>query len=107
MSTEKVSRQEIVVDGDALVSTIKELLREADVKGIIHEGNIRRVIIQDEEGKTLIEVPLTWGVIGAIAAPALAAIGAIGALAGKVTIVVEKREEEEVPGPDVEQGPDL
>jgi len=55
------SRQQIVVDGDALVSTIKDLFREADVKGIVHEGNIRRVIIKDEEGKTLIELSLAWG----------------------------------------------
>ena len=100
MSTDRVSHQEIVVDGEALISTIKELFREADVKGILHEGNIRRMFIKDEEGKTLVELPLTWGVIGAIAAPTLAALGAIGALTGKLTIVVEEREEAQSSGAD-------
>ena len=65
----------------------------AKVKELVHEGNIRRIIIKNEEGKTLIEVPLTMGVIGAVLLPVLAAIGAIAALVTDCTIVVEKVEE--------------
>jgi len=59
----------------------------------VHEGNIRRIIIKNEEGKTLIEVPLTLGVVGAALLPVWAAIGAIAALVADCTIVVEKEEE--------------
>ncbi len=84
MSEEKVRIEEHRVSGDDLVAKIKELVRE---------GNIRRIIIKNEEGKTLIEVPLTLGVIGAVLLPVLAAIGAIAALVADCTIVVEKVEE--------------
>jgi len=84
MNEEKVRTEEIHVDGDTLVSKIKEL---------VHQGNIRRVAIKNEEGKILVELPLTLGVVGAILAPQLAAIGAIAALVAKCTIVVERVEE--------------
>ena len=84
MTEEKVRTEEHSISGDDLVAKIKEL---------VNEGNIRRVIIKNEEGKTLIEIPLTIGVIGAILLPVWAAIGAIAALAAKFTIVVEKIEE--------------
>ena len=61
MSEEKVRTEEFQVSGDMLVAKIKEL---------VHEGNIRRVIIKDEQGKTLIDIPLTLGVVGALAASA-------------------------------------
>jgi len=80
---EKVRTEEFQVRGDMLITKIKELL---------HEGNIRRVVIKNEEGRTLIDIPLTVGVVGAILAPQLAAIGAIAALVTKGTIVVEKVE---------------
>ena len=83
MSEEKVYKEEYRVSGDAMVARIKEL---------IHEGNVRRIILKNEEGRTLIEIPLTLGVVGAILAPAWAAIGAIAALATNLTIVVEKVE---------------
>ena len=76
--------EEFRVDGEQLVAKLKELL---------HEGNIRRVIIKDKEGRTLIEVPLTIGVVGAILIPVWAAIGAIAALVTEATIVVEKVDE--------------
>ena len=60
---------------------------------LVHEGNVRRVIIKDEEGQTLIEAPLTLGVVGAVLLPVWAAIGAIAALVADCTIVVEKVEE--------------
>jgi len=84
MSEEKVRIEEHKVSGDDLVAKVKEL---------VHEGNIRRIIIKNEEGKTLIEVPLTLGVVGAVLLPILAAIGAIAALVADCTIVVEKVEE--------------
>lgn len=73
--------QEFKVTGDAVVGKLKELL---------HEGNVRRVIIKNDEGKTLIEIPLTLGVAGALLLPVWAAIGAIAALAANLTIVIEK-----------------
>jgi len=81
MSEEKFRTEEFKFDGDKLVARIKELL---------HEGNIRRIIIKNEEGKTIIDIPLTVGVVGALLAPQLAAIGAIAALVTHGTIVVEK-----------------
>jgi len=61
------------------------------VKEIIHEGNVRRIILKNTDGQIIAEFPLTAGVIGALIAPALAAIGAIVALASDLTIVVERR----------------
>jgi uncharacterized membrane protein YvbJ len=63
------------------------------VKELIHEGNVRRIIIKNEEGKTLIEIPVTIGIIGFVLAPWLAAIGAIAAIATKCTIVVQRQGE--------------
>lgn len=86
--SEKPGRvEEFVVSGDAVIAKIKELL---------HEGGVRRLSLQTEEGRTLIEVPLTWGLAGAVAgtlfAPVWAAIGAIAALVVKLKIVVERVE---------------
>ena len=83
MSEEKFRTEEFRVDGE-------ELLRK--IKNLINEGNIRRVIIKDKDGKIVFEIPLTFGVVGALIAPQLAAIGAIAALLGEATVVVEKRE---------------
>jgi len=73
--------EEFKIDG-------KDLL--AKVKQIIAEGNVRRISIRNKEGKTLIEVPLTVGVVGIVLAPTLAAIGAIAALVTECTLVVER-----------------
>ena len=81
MSDEKVFTEEFQVDGDELLSKIKEL---------VHAGNIRRIIIRNEKGKTLIDIPLTIGVVGVLMAPQLAAVGAIAALLSKGSIVVER-----------------
>ena len=70
------------VSSDDLVQKVKEL---------IHEGNVTRIIIKNEEGRTLLEIPVTIGVIGVVLVPWLAAIGAIAALATKCTIVVQRR----------------
>ena len=81
MSDEKVFTEEFQVDGDELLSKIKEL---------VHAGNIRRIIIRNEKGKTLIDIPLTIGVVGVLLAPQLAAVGAIAAVLSKGSIVVER-----------------
>ena len=86
MSEERVRTEEFQVSGDALVAKIKEL---------VHEGNIRHVAIKNEDGRTLIDIPLTLGVVGTLLAPQLAAIGAIAALVTRCTIAVEKVEEQE------------
>jgi hypothetical protein len=87
--------QEFTIDGDEVVAKVKEL---------IHEGNIRRITIKNEEGRTMLEVPLTIGLIGAALLPVFAAIGAAAALATRCTIVVE-RETESEPAEDVEGDP--
>jgi hypothetical protein len=84
MTTNDVRREEIHVNGEELVAKIKEVL---------HEGNVRRIIIRNDEGRTLIEIPLTVGLVGAVLLPVWAAIGAIAALVTDCTIVVERREE--------------
>ncbi len=61
------------------------------VKDLIHEGNVTKIIIKNEENKTLLEIPVTIGVIGVVLVPWLAAIGAIAALATRCTIVVQRR----------------
>jgi hypothetical protein len=69
------------IKGEDLVKKVKEL---------IHEGNVRRIIVKNKEGKTLIEFPLTVGVVGALMLPALAAVGAVAALVTECSIVVER-----------------
>jgi hypothetical protein len=81
MSEERVQVDEYQVSGDDLLHKIKEL---------VHEGNIRRIIIKNEQGEKLIEIPLTLGVVGIVLLPVWAAIGAIAALVADCTIVVEK-----------------
>lgn len=76
--------EEFKVSGEQLLGKVKELIRE---------GNVRRIIIKDKEGKTLVEVPLTLGVVGAVFAPVLAAVGAIAALVTECTIVVVRSDE--------------
>ena len=77
------NQEEFRVDGDELVKKVKQL---------IAEGNVRRIIIKDKDGKTLIEVPLTIGVVGMVLAPVLAAIGAIAALVTECSIIVERKD---------------
>jgi hypothetical protein len=83
VTEEKTRTEEFSVSGDMLLSKVKEL---------VHGGNVRRVVIKNEEGKPLVDIPLTWGVVGAIVAPQLAAVGAIAAFVTHCTIVVEKVE---------------
>jgi len=79
----KVLTEEFSVSSDDLVKKVKDIL---------HEGNVNRIIVRDEQGKLLLEVPAAAGLIGAILAPWLAALGAIAALVSECTISVERRE---------------
>ena len=60
------------------------------VKSLIHEGNVRRIVVKDEHGKQLLEIPVTVGVVGVLLAPWLAALGVVAALATKCTLLVER-----------------
>ncbi len=71
----------------------EELLKK--VREIVHEGNIRRIIIKDDKGNPYIELPLTLGVAAAVLAPAWAAIGALAAMASNFTVEVVKNEEKD------------
>jgi len=86
--------EEFSINGEELVGKIK---------GLIHQGNIRRISIKNEKGETLMEIPLTIGAVGALLLPTLAAVGAIAALVAKCTIVVEKRETTDTPEQKQEQ----
>ena len=77
-----MATEEFKIDGEQLLAKVKELIRA---------GNIRRITIKNEKGDSLIEIPLTVGVIGAVLLPVLAAVGAIAALVTKCSIIVEKK----------------
>ena len=79
----KVTTEEYSVSSDNLIERVKELL---------HEGNVTRIIVENEKGDVLLEIPATVGVIGIVLVPWVAALGAIAALATNCKIVVEKRE---------------
>ena len=83
MTKERTRTEEFRVEGEKLIGKVKE---------VIHEGNIRRIIIKDKEGKTVLEIPMTFGVVGVLIAPQLAAIGAIAALLTEATVVIEKED---------------
>jgi len=85
MTEEKTRTEEFEFSGEELIAQIKEL---------IHKGNIRRIILKSDEGRVLVDIPLTVGILGTLVAPQLAALGAIAALVTKGTIVVEKIEED-------------
>lgn len=74
-------KQRLSVKGEELLGKVREL---------IHQGNIRRITVSDAQDRTIFEIPLTAGVIGAIIAPALVAIGAIAALAKDYTLEIER-----------------
>ena len=73
--------EEHQIKSEDLVSRVKQLIKE---------GNARRIIVKGEDGRSLIEIPLTAGVVGAFLLPAFVALGAIAALAAHYTIVVER-----------------
>lgn len=81
--------EEFRVSSEAVVGKIKEL---------VHEGNVRRITIKKEDGRTLLEIPLTLGVIGTALLPVFAAVGAMAALVANLTIAVERVESTESEG---------
>ncbi len=76
-----MSQEEFKVKGDEIVAKVKELVRE---------GNIRRITIKNAEGHPVLEIPLTFGVVGALLAPTLAAVGAVAALVTDCTISIDR-----------------
>ncbi len=84
MTDNKSRYEEFKLNGGELVDKVKEL---------IHQGNIRRITIKNEKGESLMEIPLTLGIVGAALLPVLAALGAMAALISRMTIIVEKCEE--------------
>jgi len=80
---DKSGWDEFQVKGEELIAKVKELIRE---------GNVRRIVIDNEEGKTLIEIPLTIGVVGALFLPVFAAVGAIAAMVTNCTIRVQRKD---------------
>ena len=84
MTDKRARVEEFEVTGEKVVETVRELVRQ---------GNIRRITIKDSDGRSLIEVPLTLGVVGAMILPVWAALGALAALVTKCTIVVERVDE--------------
>lgn len=79
--TTETKEESFNVNGEDLLKKVKEIIRE---------GNVRKITIKDKNGKELIVLPLSIGVVGAVFAPALAAVGAIAALIAECTITVEK-----------------
>ena len=76
-------RSEMRVAGEDLLKKVKQL---------VHEGNVRRIIIKDDQGKVYLELPMSVGVVGALLLPVWAAIGALAAMAANFTLEVVRRE---------------
>jgi len=85
MPDEKTRTEVFSISGEELVSTIKKL---------VHQGNIRRISIENKDGKALLEIPLTLGVVGALLLPTLAALGALAAIITECKLVVERMDDE-------------
>ena len=83
MGDEKIRIEEFHLRGEDVLNKLKVL---------VHEGNIRRITLKNDEGKTLLEIPMTVGVVGAVLLPVWAAIGAAAAVVAKLTIVAERVE---------------
>jgi len=82
MTDDKVHTETVEVEGDHLLAKIKE---------VVHEGNVRRITIKNTEGKRLLEIPLTLGVVGVVLLPVYAAVGALAAVTTKCTIEIERK----------------
>ena len=100
METFRVSYEEIKVRGKDMVEKMR---------GLVHESNVRRIILKDDKGNTFMEIPLSVATVGVVFMPLLAALGAIAALVADFTIVLERVEEvkpaEEKPAPTPEDSP--
>ncbi|MEV5408797.1 DUF4342 domain-containing protein [Thermopolyspora sp. NPDC052614] len=84
-----ITKEEIRVRGAELGDLIRR---------VIHEGNVRRVIIRDARGRTVLEIPVTLGVVAFVTAPMLTAVGTLAALAIEWTIVIERDEQRDATG---------
>jgi hypothetical protein len=91
MPSFKVYYEEFKIRGKDLVEKVREL---------VHESNVRRIIIKDEKGNTFMEIPLSVATLGAMFMPLFAALGAIAALVADFTIVLERVEEEKPAAPE-------
>ncbi len=91
-----MSLEEHKVSGERLVERVKELVKE---------GNARRIIVKNAEGHTLLEIPLTMGVVGAFFLPIWVALGSIAALASHYTVVVEKKDDPVTPAGEIGNRP--
>ena len=87
-----MATEEHKVSGERLVDRVKELVKE---------GNARRIIVKNAEGHTLLEIPLTMGVVGAMFLPIWVALGSIAALASHYTLVVEKKDDPVTPAGEI------
>jgi hypothetical protein len=82
MESKKSTKTEsFSIHGDELLKKVKELIKE---------GNVRRITITSKDGKPIVVIPLTLGVVGAVISPVLAAVGAMAALLTECTISVER-----------------
>ena len=90
MKGQKVRVEEVQVTGEKLLETIREL---------VHQGNVRRVVIRNAKGVTLLEIPLVLGIAGAVLVPVWAAVGALAALLVKFTLVIERVQDADVAPP--------
>ena len=81
-SVKNVKTEQFTIDSEKLVQKVKEL---------IHEGNVTRIVVKDEKGNLLLDLPMTVGVVGLVLAPLLAAAGAIAAVATKCTLTIERK----------------
>ena len=85
---EQTTKESFSINGEMLVQRVKEL---------ISEGNVRKITVEDKNGKEILSIPLTFGVVGVLVAPVLAALGAMAALIGECTISVEREPDQEKP----------
>ncbi|HUH99929.1 MAG TPA: DUF4342 domain-containing protein [Nitrososphaerales archaeon] len=81
-STKEVKTESFTLDSDQVVQKVKELL---------HEGNVTRIMVKDDKGSLLLDLPVTVGVVGLFLAPLLAAAGAIAAIATRCTLTIERK----------------
>lgn len=88
MSQDSSRIEEQQVSGNQLLGTLKRIVRE---------GNVRRVVVKNASGRTLLDVPLTAGVVGAALLPFWAAVGGLAALAARYTLVVERIDQPKPP----------
>jgi len=79
---ENTKKEEFKVSGEEILTKVKQLIKK---------GNVRRIIIKNEAGETLMEIPLTFAVVGTVIAPVLAAVGTLAAVVTNCTIIVERK----------------